>query len=437
MATKAQKIISLQAENVKRLKAVEINANGEIVVVGGKNAQGKSSVLDAIAMAIGGKNEVPAKPVREGADKAQIIVKTEDFIIRRTFTAAGGTSLIVENNEGARYSSPQELLGKLTGKVCFDPLAFTRLDEKKQLAQLRELVGLDFAALDADRKRIYDERTLVNRDVSTAEANIQAMPFHADAPKEALSREVAEAELSQAEKDNARLSEIRANVRVAEDRLETARHEGQRTLGEINDIEREIAELQERLAARKEKLSLVEEEVKTRKAAVEEAKKVSSLERLIDTSALRAKLAEIDALNQKRRDNAARDEAAKKLEAAKKHSKELTAKIEAIDANKAKQLEAAKFPVEGMSFDESGILYKGIPFVQASAAEQLRVSVAMACALNPTLRVMIVRDGSLLDDDSLKLLFALAKEYDVQVWIERVGTDENTSVVIEDGAVAN
>ena len=95
----------------------------------------------------------------------------------------------------------------------------------------------------------------------------------------------------------------------------------------------------------------------------------------------------------------------------------------------------AEFPVDGLGFDESGVTYQGVPFKQASSAEQLRVSLAMAIALNPKLRVIRIADGSLLDSDNLALIEAAAKESDYQVWIEMVGDGNGRGIVIEDGEV--
>jgi hypothetical protein len=96
----------------------------------------------------------------------------------------------------------------------------------------------------------------------------------------------------------------------------------------------------------------------------------------------------------------------------------------------------AKFPVPELSFGDDGVLVKGVPFEQASAAEQLRVSVAMGVALNPKLKVLLVRDGSLLDAKSLQLLADMAEANESQVWLERVGDADAAAVVIEDGQVA-
>ncbi len=119
-------------------------------------------------------------------------------------------------------------------------------------------------------------------------------------------------------------------------------------------------------------------------------------------------------------------------------SKALTATLEKIDAQKAEMLASAEYPIDGIGIDDDGILtYNGIPFTQASAAEQLRVSAAMALALNPKLRVLLIRDGSLLDKDAMEELHNFATENDAQVWIERVGNGDEVTVLIEDGEVSS
>jgi predicted ABC-type transport system involved in lysophospholipase L1 biosynthesis ATPase subunit len=115
--------------------------------------------------------------------------------------------------------------------------------------------------------------------------------------------------------------------------------------------------------------------------------------------------------------------------------KALTEQIEALDKRKADGLAAAKFPVEDLGFDESGVTFRGVPFKQASGAEQLRVSLAMAIALNPKLRVIRIADGSLLDSDNLALVESIARENDFQVWIEMVGDGNGRGIIIEDGSV--
>jgi hypothetical protein len=109
--------------------------------------------------------------------------------------------------------------------------------------------------------------------------------------------------------------------------------------------------------------------------------------------------------------------------------------MESRTEQKQKAIASAKMPVKGLSFGDGIVLYKGVPIEQASSAEQLRVSCAIGMAGNPKLRVMIIKDGSLLDSDSLKLLAGMAKDQDFQVWVERVDASGQVGIVMEDGHV--
>ena len=114
---------------------------------------------------------------------------------------------------------------------------------------------------------------------------------------------------------------------------------------------------------------------------------------------------------------------------------EIVERMEARDAEKRAAVAAAKFPVEGLGFGDGIVMLNGVPFDQASAAETLKVSVAIGMAANPKLRVILIRDGSLLDEDSRAQISAMAKESDYQLWIEVAGRGEATGFVIEDGQV--
>src|SRR3990172_5374450 len=136
------KIIELQSENIERLKAVRIKPDGSLVQSTGKNGAGKTSVLDSITMALAGGDVIPEKPIREGENKAKIVVDLGDIKVTRTWTGNDKTYLAVETKEGAKYPSPQALLDILTGKLSFDPLEFARMEPNKQVETLRQLVGI-------------------------------------------------------------------------------------------------------------------------------------------------------------------------------------------------------------------------------------------------------------------------------------------------------
>jgi hypothetical protein len=429
------KIISLTSENVKRIKAVHITPTRALVVIGGRNGQGKSSALDSIEYALGGDPDVKM-PVRRGEKNAKIVADLGDIVVRRTFTAAGGTSLTVTNADGVKQSGPQAILDALVGRIAFDPLAFARQKPREQAETLRTLVGLDFTRLDCDRATKFAERTDINRTAKAYEARMNGMARHADAPESETSAASILAEQTKAQEQNLANAEARHKAAVEEDRVEDCK----RTIADwdkaIQETKDEIAVLNATLKSQeKESAEALGALPKLQKSA--ETMQVSASKLAdIDLAQFTVKVNAVEAVNLKVRENKARAEVVKQFKAASAQADKLTTEIEALDSKRRQTITDAKFPISGLSFDTAGgVTLDGLPFEQASSAEQLRVSVAIGIALNPKLRVLLIRDGSLLDPDAMKLLAEMADKAGAQVWIERVGTDSMTSVVIEDGAV--
>jgi len=158
------KILRLTAENILKLKAVEITPDGNTVIISGKNAAGKSSVLNAIWLALGGGEASRAieHPLRLGEAEGEVELDLGDIIVRREYSG-DRSRLIVENKAGARFGSPQGMLDELIGRLAFDPVAFSQLDGKKQVEALRQVTGLDFTGLDRERLEVYNDRNMVNR----------------------------------------------------------------------------------------------------------------------------------------------------------------------------------------------------------------------------------------------------------------------------------
>lgn len=395
------RIVSLEAENYKRLRAVEITPDGDLMVVGGRNAQGKSSVLDAIWAALGGREgNKAAKPIRDGEESARVRLDLGDMIVTRTWRGENST-VKVESTEGAVFKSPQALLDGLVGKLSFDPLAFTRLGPREQREALLSLVDLDvdLDALDRERAEVFATRTEIGR----RGKSIGDVPAIDDAlPKEEQSA-----------------SEILGRIR------------------EANEQQRAVVEAEQAVDDAGERLTRLRAELAAAETAYDEADKRAAALTLpeVDVETLERELGDLETTNAAiRANNSAKALLRQKTELGAEYES-LTRRIESLDGQKEAALAGASFPVEGLGFDESGVTFQGVPFTQASSAEQIRVSLAMAIAANPKLRVVRIMDGSLLDDENLKMIAAVAAEHDMQVWIERVGAD-GVGVIIEDGEVA-
>ena len=412
--TDGLRVVQLTAENYKRLTAVDItpDPDSSTVVIGGRNAQGKSSVLDALWSAIRGtdaaKGTGTTRPIHDGADTARVRVDLGELIVTRTWKGDKST-LTVTSADGAKYTSPQKMLDDLVGAVSFDPLAFTRASRGQQAQDLAELAGLGDLITETSQKRgaIYDERTEVGRALKRAEANLATVEAEIggrDLPAEPVdvaalmqqAREAREAiDARQEQEENVR------SLRVRKARLE---HELAGVTAELEGAEQEVAEDPKVTPA---DLSVIEERIAN-------SREVENLYRL--RGALTGAQAAVQEF-QARRD-------------------QMTADIDALDTGLREKIAAAEFPVPGLGFDADGLVtLDGVPFPQASAAEQLRVSVAMAMAANPRLRVVRIADGSLLDDDSMRMVEDMATAGGFQVWIERVGDPGEIGVLIEDGQV--
>ncbi len=407
------KIIELHAENVKRLRAVDITPDEHVQVVGGRNAQGKSSVLDAIWLALGGgaASKATARPIRDGEDSARVRLDLGDLVVTRTWSG-DKTTLRVESADGARYSSPQAVLDALVGRLSFDPLAFTHLSHRDQVSALLDLVDLPFDPADVDRRRalLFDERTAIGREGKAAEGHLAGIP---PVPDDTPDIEVSTADL---------FAELR------EAQAQHAEHE---------QVTRAAEQAQSRCERAEQALTAAQVEYDTAVTANRAAlAALRALPELPDTRGIEDRIATVDDTNAAVR---ARAERARVAAAVAEHRARYDAKTQAIatlDQGKADGLAAAVFPIDGLGFDDAGVTYQGVPFSQASSAEQIRVSLAMAMALNPGLRVIRILDGSLLDADNLALIGVMAREHDYQVWVERVGDADGIGVVIEDGQVA-
>ena len=421
------KIISLQAENFKKLRAVEITPDGNFVQITGRNGQGKTSTLDAIWVALAGTSAAPKQPIRKGAESARIRLDLGEIVVTRHFKAgengAYTTQLTVESAEGARYPSPQKMLDSLLGALSFDPLAFSRMDAKAQFNELRKFVpDVDFDAIDRANLGDYQKRTDVNRRHKETKAAAEQIKVADKAPVELIDESALTEQLREAGDHNADIEKRKAN-------RERMAHAIANDESGADDLEGQITALQSKLAMLK--ISIAERNEKLRNAP--------PLPEVIDTAAVAAKLNEARINNATHTkwstDSKRRAELAASAAKLAKESEALTKSMEDRQADKLTKIADAKLPIDGITFGDSSVLLNDLPFDQASDAEKLRTSVAIAMAANPKLPVVLIRDGSLLDEDGLRMVAEMADARRAQVWIERVSSTGNVGIVLENGSV--
>lgn len=465
------KIIRLRSENVKKITAVEIApGDGAMVGVAGMNDAGKSSVLDSIAYALGGKDLTPPEPIRAGETEAQIEIDLGDLIVVRKFRRSrlecdckmgenpggeGGSAhqhtcailkfgettstLVVKNREGAIYPSPQKMLDKLLGRLTFDPLAFMREakdDPKKAAETLRRLAGLDFSALDARRLEASQNRAALKRVLGDVVARINAMPQFYEATADEIPISEITAEMQKAEELRAAAHNAAGARQQAARELDEIAARAKGIGDEIISIAADIARLQELLAGKQTELAQWQDAIRAAEGrlAATVAAMAEAQAAVPDASAIGERMKQVEDNNQKVRANAARLHSEAEGQRISARLNATDEAVKACDDERAAAMAEAAFPVDGLGLGEDGVTWRGLPLEQASQSEKLRVSVAIGLALNPRLRVLLVRDGSLLDGDGVATIAAMAEAAGAQVWCEFVGDGgEGMAVVMEDG----
>ena len=420
------KIEHFKIENFKRLRYVEMRPEGNLIVIGGRNGQGKTSLIDALADALAGRKTAIPEPVTRGEERSEVIVDTDDgWRIRKYYTAEGTYGLAITKGD-LEAAKGVTLLSKWSNALSFDPLAFARDTPHAQAEQLRKLVGLDFFDLDKRRAEIYEKRTVTNRLLRDAIGVIESMPEPpADAPQVMDVREL----LTQ-QADASLKIEGNALLRRA---LEKAQDARLGTRDRVNDLAVRVDRLKRELAAAERDLQLAEE---ADDGALQHIRELTPRVDVLvdpDIAAINAKIAVAEEHNERARTWQERERAIERKMELEKESEGFTFDINDIDEQKEAAVREADFPVAGLGFNADGLVtFGGLPFSQSAESERIRVSAAIALAMNPEMRVLLIRDGSGLDEDSLGLLEDLAVEHGAQIFIERIG-EEGASIVIENG----
>jgi len=413
----------LEVSNVLRIKLVRVRPDGSVFVVGGANDQGKTSLIDSIAMLLGGADAIPKVPLRKGAKRGHIIGRLggpegHELEIERTFTEKS-SALVVRNADGQEQKSPQKLLATLYSSISFDPLEFIKVKPQARAELAKRAMGLDFTELETKRAQAFTDRHAANKRVRDLEGELRGLgEYDDDAPKQEQSAAELAGKVADARSYGTRLALLEESVA---DRRQMAERAAER-------VERAKREL----AAADAALLEAGQAYQGAQAALTEAQGAAP-----DVAVLEASLRDVEAVNARVRQNQARDAKESELDRARGDAERLEGELKAFDEEKAKRIADTKFPVAGVSFSPEGlVLLDELPFEQAAHSKQIRLSAAIGFALNPRLRVLLIREGSDLDSKARKLLAEIATEQGGQVWLEVVSeSGEGCSVVLEDGEV--
>lgn len=396
---KQQRIRRLQVRNIKGIRQVDIATNPHCNELAGENEAGKSSILDAIVYAFCGAKGIKDKvPLRRGESSGEVIAETDDFVIQRVFLEDGKTSVRISGVDGGKYK--QGDLDKIWNDFTFDPLAFARMDSDKQLKAFMAIMGSDFESklksIDARIKSAFEERTIANRVV----AKFGTRP---------------------------RPEGDRVEPLDVHDLLET-----------IKNAQRHNGEQERKSAAIARKREQIEDLRRQLEEAEAELTMLPEPAAFMDTSAETAQLADAEAINRQAEEWRAYDRWESEKREAEAESNRRDLALSEFRKARSIFIESSKFPIEGVEFSDDGLMVDGLPFAQLSSGRKIRVSAQIGMAASPDLRVMFVRDGSLLDSNAFRDLRQMAIDHEYQLWIETVGAGHDLdAILISDGGLAN
>lgn len=402
--------MKFSVENFKGVKGVEISASqGDMVIVAGKNGAGKSSFIDAITELFDSRGtKLTPKPIRDGEKKAvaEFTDPDLDIRVRRTWTKDDAGKLEVYALDGAKYGKPSDVLAKLTGGLIFDPGRFLTLDEKKQRDELLAKVELpfDLDQLDRQKEGAKERRLEAGRDVKRLTGALASLP---EPDKDTPDEEVSVADLTEA---------LLAGEQAHRDALQRDEAHGYA----VEAVERYTAEIE----ALKEKLAAAEAE--RAKIEFEDA----TAEALPDLDVLRANLGAVSETNQKVRDKQRWQEVKEELEAAQSAHEDAEKTLAGIEAKKVDGLASVEWPDPELGLDEEGVTLAGIPFKQVNTARKILAAARIATSGDPTLKLVIISNGDLLDEDSLAMVQKLAAERGFTILAER-DRDESRDIGFE------
>ncbi|MEG3069464.1 MAG: AAA family ATPase [Candidatus Syntrophopropionicum ammoniitolerans] len=401
------KINVLEAENVKRIKAVKVEPTpAGLTIIGGRNNQGKTSVLDAIAWGLGGNTFRPSSPKRDGSTIPPAINMklSNGLIVERKGKNSDLKVIDPTGNKGG-----QTLLNEFVEQLALNLPKFMTASNKEKAETLLQIIGVgdQLYELEKQETELYNQRRTIGQIADQKAKFAKEQPFYPDAPKELVS----------------------ASSLIQQQQEILARNgENQRKRENLRALEVQAKQVQEQIDAllEKQKIILADLEI-ARKSALD----------LYDesTEELEQNIADIEEINVKVRANMDKDKAEDDAREYWNQYEELSKQINDVRKQKIDLLKGADLPLPELSVEDGELTYKGKKWDSMSGSEQLKVSVAIIRKLNPKCGFVLIDKLEAMDMDTLNEFGAWLEQEGLQAIATRVSTGNECSIVIEDGYV--
>ncbi len=408
------KINSLELDDVKRIRAVKLEpSESGLTIIGGKNNQGKTSVLDSIAWALGGDKFRPSGAAREGsAVPPHLKVKLSNGIIVER--CGKNSDLKVTDESGKRGG--QQLLNAFISTFALDLPKFMESSSKDKAAVLLQIIGVGdkLAEYDTQENKLYNRRLEIGRIAEQKAKYAAELPEYEGVPKEPVSA-----------------SEL------IHQQQEILAHNGenQRKRDRAEQLKAAHANITSRIEILRSQLS----ELETQQNSISEDLKIAeqSAAFLYDesTAELENNIRDIESINIKIRSNLDKEKAEMEAKQYKDEYDSLTGMIETVRADRRKLLDDAALPLPGLSVDNGELTYNGAKWDCMSGSEQLRVAAAIVRKLNPECGFVLMDKLEQMDIETLNEFGTWLEAEGLQAIATRVSTGDECSIIIEDGYV--
>lgn len=406
------KINSLEMENVKRIKAVQLepSANG-LTVIGGKNNQGKTSVLDAIAWALGGNKFRPSDPTRDGSlvpPHLKVTLSNGIVVERR------GKNSDLKVTDPAGNLAGQALLDSFISAFALDLPKFLNANAKEKADTLLRILGIgdELFLIEKEETALYNERTVVGRTADAKKAYADGLTSYDGVPDEPVSA----SDLINRQQEILARNAQRMQWKRDYDRI---LDEQNKVEDQIEDTMRRLHDLQQRAA-----------ELET---AARQAAKTPNEMQMESTAELEEQIRNAEEINRKINENRRKLLAEDEAQAYRDQYDELSRKIEDARTKKRKLLDGAALPLPGLSVQDGELTYNGQKWDCMSGSEQLRVSTAIVRKLSPECGFVLLDKLEQMDADTLREFGEWLETEGLQAIATRVSTGSECSVIITDG----
>lgn len=399
------KINKLEIENVKRVKAVKLEPtkNG-LTVIGGRNGQGKTSILDSIAWALGGNKFKPSQPHREGSvlPPRLHITMSNGLEVRRD---GKNSDLKVIDPSGNKAG--QQLLNEFVEELAINLPKFMQSSSSEKAKTLLQIIGVgeQLLALEQKEKELYNERHMIGQIADQKKKFAEEQTYYPEAPHELVSA----SEL------------IKQQQAILAKNAENGRIRAQR-----DSLKQRQAELDSEIAR------LIEEKAKVDQQLVIAEKSALDLHDE-STEELERNIEQVDEINRKVRANLDKDKAFENAQEYKNQYLELNEAIENIRKDKRRLLDDAALPLPGLSVSDGELIYKGQRWDNMSGAEQLKVSTAIVRKLKPECGFILIDKLEQMDLETLEEFGKWLEQEQLQAIATRVSTGDECSIIISDG----